>query len=67
MSGGAQPGAGDLLSEKEAAAALALSASTLRNWRCKNQGPKAVRVGTRSIRYRRADLEAFIADGEGGA
>lgn len=66
MSGFSQPGAGELLNEKEAAAALALSASTLRNWRCKNQGPKAVRVGARSIRYRRTDLEAFIAAGEGG-
>lgn len=52
--------AGDLLDEKEAACFLRLSTSTLRNWRYMNSGPAVTRVGKRAVRYRFADLEAFI-------
>lgn len=55
---------GDLLDEKEAAVVLALKVATLRNWRALRTGPRYVKVGKRSVRYRRADLEAFIAGGE---
>ncbi len=55
------PTTGDLLDEKEAAALLALRVSTLRNWRALRKGPRFVKVGQRLVRYRRADLEAFIA------
>lgn len=63
------PTTGDLLDEKEAAALLALRVSTLRNWRALRKGPRFVKVGQRLVRYRRADLEAFIAGdaGEGAA
>ena len=60
---------GDLLSEKEAAEVLGCGFRTLRNWRAKRGGPRFVKVGQRLVRYRRADLEAFIAGdaGEGAA
>ena len=58
------PAPGDLLDEKEAAVVLALKVATLRNWRALRTGPRYVKVGKRSVRYRRADLEAFIAGGE---
>lgn len=60
---------GDLLSEKEAAEILGCGFRTLRNWRAKRDGPRFVKIGQRLVRYRRADLEAFIAGdaGEGAA
>lgn len=57
----------DLLDEKEAAAIYVMTVSTLRNWRSKGEGPRFLKVGKRAVRYRRADLEAFIAAGAGGA
>lgn len=57
----------DLLNEKDAAAEMDLAVSTLRNWRALGKGPKFIKVGQRLVRYRRSDLEAFIAGGEGGA
>lgn len=56
------PAPGDLLDEKEAAACLAVAVTTLRNWRSlKGKGPPFVKVGARLVRYRRADLAAFIS------
>lgn len=53
---------GDLLDEKEAARYLKVAGSTLRNWRATKpkQGPVAVKIGRRAVRYRFSDLEAFI-------
>lgn len=52
---------GDLLNEHEAAAILGASVQTLRNWRWKGQqNPKWRKIGTRLVRYKRADLQAFI-------
>lgn len=53
-----------LLTETEAADFLAIAKSTLRKWRstaskCSQPTPRFVRVG-RTVRYRAADLEAFI-------
>ena len=51
----------DLLDEKEAAVYLTVAVTTLRNWRSlKGKGPRFVKVGARLVRYRRADLAAFI-------
>jgi hypothetical protein len=52
---------GDLVDEREAAAILGCAVQTLRNWRTKNAGPRARKVGLRLVRYHRADLGAFIA------
>ena len=55
---------GDLLDERKAAAILGASVQTLRNWRWRGQGPRFHKIGQRLVRYRRADLEAFI-EGDG--
>ena len=56
--------AAPLLDERELAARLGLSLSTLRNWRVARRGPPFVKLGLRAIRYRPGDVEAFIAAGE---
>lgn len=53
-----------LLDERELAARLGLSLSTLRNWRAARRGPRFIKLGRRAVRYRAADVERFIADGE---
>ena len=57
---------GDLLDEREAAAFLRVAVQTLRNWRWRGEGPRFRKIGLRMVRYRRADLEAFI-EGQGWA
>lgn len=54
---------GELLDEKEAAAALGCAICTLRNWRSQKRGPRFVKVGRRLVRYRRSDLAEFIGGG----
>ena len=49
------------VNETGAASLLALSKSTLSVWRQRGIGPQWARFG-RAIRYRIADLEAFVAD-----
>lgn len=49
-----------LLTPEEAAALLRIEPRTLSNWRAKRQGPPFVKIGLRCVRYRRADLLAFI-------
>ena len=48
-----------LLTEDQAAELLALSVRTLQAWRLRGTGPRFVRAG-RAIRYRKADLTAWI-------
>jgi predicted DNA-binding transcriptional regulator AlpA len=54
-----------LVDEREAALILGVSVQTLRNWRTlgAGNGPRWKKLGKRLVRYRRADLEAFVADG----
>lgn len=54
---------GDLVNEKEAATILGVSRQTLANWRWRDEGPRVHKVGTRLVRYHRADLLAFIERG----
>jgi hypothetical protein len=49
-----------LLTVGEAAAILRCSVSSLNKWRLRGSGPKFLYVGRR-VRYRAADLAAFIA------
>ena len=58
----------DLLDEREAARLYTLAVATLRNWRALKQGPRYVKLGKRTVRYRRSDLEAFVSSSqaEGG-
>jgi predicted DNA-binding transcriptional regulator AlpA len=50
-----------LLTQREAALALRLSQRTLERLRVSGCGPKFVRCGLRSVRYRQSDLEDWIA------
>lgn len=55
-----------LLGEKELAALLAVSRSTLQSWRYSGKGPRYIKVG-RLIRYRSSDVDAFLLAGTQGA
>ncbi len=58
---------GDILTAKELAEEYRLSERTLANMRVNGTGPQFVKFGKRMVRYRRADIEAFIAGaGRGG-
>ena len=58
---------GNLLDERQVASILSVSVSTLRNWRWRGEGPAFIKVGSRLVRYRPDDLQAFVNDGrEGG-
>lgn len=56
-----------LLDEQALASLLGLSVSTLRNWRVMRRGPAYIKLGKRCVRYRQADIEQFLAEGERGA
>ncbi len=49
------------LPTREAGAYIGVAKSTLEDWRTRGIGPRFVRLGTKSIRYRVADLDAFLA------
>ncbi len=51
----------DILTPAELANEYRISPRTLANWRAKGTGPKVFRFGLRAVRYKRADVEAFIA------
>jgi len=50
-----------LLTTDQASDLLGLQPATLKRWRVLGIGPKYVRLGRRSIRYRQSDLKAFIS------
>ncbi|HEY8535206.1 MAG TPA: helix-turn-helix domain-containing protein [Vicinamibacterales bacterium] len=50
-----------LIDEDEAAELLGLAPRTLQTWRHRGEGPPYVRISSRCIRYRVADLEAWAA------
>lgn len=52
---------GRLLSLREAATYLDVKEATLRDWRVDRKGPPAVKYG-RLVKYRREDLDQWIAD-----
>jgi predicted DNA-binding transcriptional regulator AlpA len=49
-----------LLTTKQAAEMLQLSASTLEDWRWKRIGPRFIRVSGGCIRYDEVELEAWL-------
>jgi hypothetical protein len=51
-----------LVDETRAAQLLDLRVKTLRRWRWAGKGPNFVKLGS-AVRYRPADLDAFIAAG----
>jgi hypothetical protein len=50
-----------LLTPASAAGRLATTAKVLERWRSTGDGPRFVRLTKKTIRYRAADVEAFIA------
>ncbi|MDX9788029.1 MAG: helix-turn-helix domain-containing protein [Desulfobacterales bacterium] len=48
-----------LLDEKQVAEELRIKVQTLRNWRHLGKGPAYLKLGSRAIRYRKEDCEAF--------
>ena len=52
-----------LMSTAEAAARIGVAEITMRLWRWRDnpQQPPYVRVGTRGVKYRAADLESYLA------
>ncbi|MBA3463711.1 MAG: helix-turn-helix domain-containing protein [Deltaproteobacteria bacterium] len=53
----------DLLDERALAARLGVSCSTIQSWRYTSRGPRFLKIG-RLVRYRRADVDAFLAASE---
>jgi len=51
-----------LVSQRDAAAMLGVSPRTLELWRQCGDGPPYVRISSRCVRYRIADLEAWAAE-----
>jgi hypothetical protein len=49
-----------LFDERSAAKMLACSRALLRKWRLNEEGPSYCKIG-RLVRYRRSDLDAFLA------
>lgn len=50
-----------LLHEREVAALCNVSLGTVRRWRLFRKGPRYLKVGDASVRYRPEDLEAYLA------
>ena len=53
--------AADLLTPRETAKLLGIRWETLCRWRKRNQGPPFIKAGQRYVRYRRADVERWLA------
>ena len=56
------PDSNRLMNEIEAADLLCYSVRALQNWRHRGGGPDFVKVSSRSVRYRRIDLDKWIAN-----
>jgi excisionase family DNA binding protein len=52
-----------LLTIPEVAELLQVSTLTLAAWRSRGEGPRYVKLGAKMVRYRRADLDAWVAEG----
>ena len=51
-----------LLSQKRVATLLSVSPRALEAWRVRGEGPAFIRISKRCIRYRRDDIEAWLAE-----
>jgi predicted DNA-binding transcriptional regulator AlpA len=54
----------EILNEMEVAEFVNMSVATMRRWRLLRTGPKYLKIGS-AVRYRRADLEAWLDDCSG--
>jgi excisionase family DNA binding protein len=57
------PAPREYLSPAQAAELLGLHVDTLARWRGAGKGPAWSRCGTRAVRYRRVDVDAWVAAG----
>lgn len=53
----------NLLNEAQAATYLGISPKTLQQWRWRGDGTPFIKLGGKMIRYRKSDLDQFIANG----
>jgi predicted DNA-binding transcriptional regulator AlpA len=53
-------GTNELLSQRQVAARLGLSARTIEGWRTRGVGPPFLRLSARAVRYRTSDLEQWL-------
>lgn len=51
-----------LYNQQEAADLLGVSTQTLRDWERDGEGPTAIRIGKRSVRYREQDIESWLEE-----
>jgi len=56
-----ESGSDALLTPKQAAEFLGIPEGTLAQWRSQRRGPQYVKLEGRLVRYRRSDLEDYIA------
>ena len=54
----------NLVNTHEASKYLGIATQTLIGWRMNGKGPPFVRLGDKAIRYRIADLDKWVEDGE---
>lgn len=59
--------AGYLLTDTEVADLCGCAVQTLRNMRWRGEGPRFVKLGGRMVRYKPADVQAFIEGREQAA
>lgn len=52
----------ELMTERQAADYLQVTTRTTQAWRYRGGGPKFVRISSRCVRYRKTDLDAWIAE-----
>lgn len=57
----AQATSGSLLTPKETSELLCVPEGTLAQWRSQRRGPAFLKLEDRLVRYRRSDLEHYIA------
>lgn len=58
----------ELLTEQQISKLTKIPASTLRSWRKRGRGPRYLRLGDRVVRFRRRDINEWLASREvGGA
>lgn len=53
-----------LLTDEQVGERLTVSPSTLRHWRSRGEGPPYVKLGGRLVRYRWADVEAWMLEAQ---
>lgn len=53
-----------LLPQKRVAAMLSVSPRALEAWRMRGGGPPFIRISKRCVRYRRSDVDAWLAKRE---